>query len=90
MQGLHSESLGRVACVVHLELLGLRLLCISTIGTGTINCNEPKNYPRKRCTLESPMQGLHSESLWTGMLCGATTPYVTQSYIRTSSLRRNT
>jgi len=22
--------------------------------------------------LESPMQGLHSESLWMGMLCGAT------------------
>ncbi len=23
-------------------------------------------------SLESPMQGLHSESLWMGMLCGAT------------------
>jgi len=32
--------------------------------------------------LESPMQGLHSESLWTGMLCGATTsPFEPQSYI---------
>ena len=31
--------------------------------------------------VESPLQGLHSESLWAGMLCGATLPFVTQSYI---------
>ncbi len=76
------------SCVVHHGLMGLRL-CISTIGISTTFCNEPKNYPPKRCmstvcynnnthamlkvnaSLESPMQGLHSESLWTGMLSGA-------------------
>jgi hypothetical protein len=35
-------------------------------------------------SLESPMQGLHSVSLWMGMLCGATSPFDAQSYIRTS------
>ena len=32
-------------------------------------------------SVESPMQGLHSESLWMGMLCGATLPFDTQSYM---------
>jgi hypothetical protein len=35
-------------------------------------------------SLESQMQGLHSESLWTGMLCGATSPFESQSYTSTS------
>ena len=82
-KGFILSHFGRVACVVQLELLGLRL-CISTIGIGTTYCIEPKNYPPKRwmsattiilplCSkLESPMQGLHSESLWTRHVVGAT------------------
>ena len=32
-------------------------------------------------SLESPMQGrLHSESLWMGMLCEATSPFDTQAH----------
>jgi hypothetical protein len=59
MQGLHSESLGRVACVVHLELLGL-CLCVSTIATGTINCNEPKNNP--------PKQSIYTATIFTRVM----------------------
>ena len=47
-KGFILSHFGRVACVLQLELLGLRL-CISTIGIGTTYCNEPKNYPPKRC-----------------------------------------
>ena len=36
------------ACMVHHGLMGLRL-CISTIGISTTYCNEPNNYPPKRC-----------------------------------------
>ena len=39
---------GQVSCVVHHGLMGIRL-CISTIGITTKFCNEPKNYPPKRC-----------------------------------------
>ena len=67
-------------------------VCIYTIGISTTYCNKSKNYPPKRCvptatiilTLCSksmhrwnpPYAGLHSESLWTGMLRGATSPFL--------------
>ena len=47
-KGFILSHFGRVACVVHQGLLGLRL-SISTKGISTTYCNEPKNYPPKRC-----------------------------------------
>ena len=36
-----------------------------------------QNVPQVDSSLESVMQGLHSESLWMVMLCGATSPFDT-------------
>ena len=47
-KGFILSHIGQVSCVVHHGLMGLRL-CISTIGISTTFCNEPKNYPPKRC-----------------------------------------
>ena len=47
-KGFILSHFGWVACMVHHGLLGLHL-CISTIGISTKYCNEPTNYPPKRC-----------------------------------------
>ncbi len=47
-KGFILNHFGWVACMVHHGLLGLHL-CISTIGISTTYCNEPTNYPPKRC-----------------------------------------
>jgi hypothetical protein len=47
-KGFILSHFGWVACVVHHGLLGI-CLSISMIGIGTTYCNEPKNYPPKRC-----------------------------------------